>query len=85
MIVTEMRPLNRQKSYYGKAKIIFNGGKTVLQSYNTMVCEIDGNGKFKKLWDGYSATTQKHIINFCKMYGVPCGGKSWWESLPVEK
>lgn len=57
----------------------------MLQSYNTMVCMIDSNGNFKRLWDGYSVTTQKHIVNFCEMYGAPYGGKSWWQSLPVEK
>jgi hypothetical protein len=74
----------RNKSYYGKAKVIqVNENLIQLQSYNTIVCEID-NGKFKRLWSGYSATTMKHINDFLNLYNIDGGGKSWWTQQPVE-
>ena len=58
----ELKPLH-QKSFYGKATVMVYDDKMVLKSYDTLVCEYDG--KFlKKLWNGYSATTQKHINAF---------------------
>lgn len=75
-----------QKSFYGKAKVIEDeNGEIFLQSYNTLVCYIDKNGTIKKLWDGYSATTMKHINNFLDLFNIPGGGKAWWDGLKTEK
>lgn len=79
----ELKPLN-QKSFYGKALVMVYDDKMVLKSYDTLVCEYDG--KFlKKLWNGYSATTQKHINAFilstCDAL-KPLGKKDWL-SLPL--
>lgn len=75
-----------QKSYYGKAKIIEDeNGKIFLQSYNTPVCYINTNGEIVKLWDGYSATTMKHINDFLGLFRKPGGGKKWWDSLKTER
>lgn len=71
----------RGKSFYGKAKVSeFDNGDIELTSYNTIVCRIH-KGKFQKLWNGYSATTMRHINSFLDFYGVEGGGKAWWNNL----
>lgn len=73
-----------QKSYYGKALIKYaDNGDIILQSYDTDVCKIE-NGKFIKLWDGYSLTTMNHIKDFCIAFEIPYGNKKWWCELPCE-
>ena len=77
---------DRAKSFYGKAKVIEKeNGEKVLQSYNTEVCKIGSNGKFVRLWGGYSVTTMRHVNSFLSFFGIPGGGKAWWNSQPVEK
>lgn len=74
----------RQKSYYGKAKVIFaDDGAIMLKSYDTIVAKIE-NGIFVKMWGGYSATTMKHINDFCDMFNINGGGKKWWDNLPCQ-
>jgi len=73
----------RQKSYYGKAKVIEENGKTSLVSYSTKVCEIE-NGRFVRLWGGYSRTTANHINDFRRLYGLPTLSKKEWEALPCD-
>lgn len=73
MIVLDLKPVyENRKSYYGKAKVILESGKVILQSYNTFVCRIDNQGIFEQLWDGYSRTTARHIAEFKKQF---MGGK----------
>ena len=73
---------DRRKSFYGKARIIeTSSGETLLQSYDTIVCKIDEDGNFIKLWYDYSATTMRHINNFIDLYGISGGGKKWWDAL----
>ena len=61
-----------QKDYYGKAKVIENDdGVIQLKSYETIVCEYNTNTKeFKKLWQGYSNTTARHIKDFIKLFNI---------------
>lgn len=74
---------DRAKSFYNKAKVIErDNGDVELKSYSTIVCRIH-KGNFEKLWDGYSATTMRHINSFLNFYGVPGGGKPWWDKLEV--
>ena len=82
MIVMELRPNGRQKSFYGKAQIIICDNWTALKSYDTFVCRVV-NGKLEKLWDGYSATTMRHINDFLDAMGIQGGGKNWWCNLPI--
>lgn len=56
---------------------------TVLTSYKTDVCMIDNSGKFVKLWDGYSATTIKHVNMFRKIHGLARINKRKWIELNV--
>lgn len=59
----------------------YNDGAT-LQSYYTDVCKIvfdaDGGKTFVPLWNGYSATTMKHINRFRALFGMPALSKREW-------
>ena len=70
MYVMELSPLNStRKSFYGKAKVIIRDNGTIqLQSYKTIVCEIDTHNNFNMLWDGKSNTTTRHINEFKKQF-----------------
>lgn len=79
----ELKPVNGRKSFYGKAEAIeHDNGDIELRSYNTIVARIR-NGRFERLWSGYSATTMNHINSFVKTFGISGGGKAWWDSLEV--
>lgn len=56
--------------FNGRAAIIPTKNGYILKSYYTNVCEIR-NGKFIKLWEGYSNTTLKHINAFCSYLKIP--------------
>lgn len=72
-----------RKSFYGKARVKeLDNGDVELISYNTIVCRIH-NGVFQRLWDGYSATTMRHINAFIDLYGIEGGGKAWWMKLEI--
>lgn len=75
-----------RKSFYGKAKVEENGTVFVLYSYDTPVCAYDSAKEvFTRLWNGYSATTMRHINSFLYHYGLPGGDKKWWNNLEVDK
>jgi hypothetical protein len=79
----ELQPNDNRKSFYNKAKVIEkDNGDIELQSYNTIVARIH-NGRFERLWSGYSATTMRHINAFVDAFGINGGGKAWWTSLEV--
>lgn len=65
----ELSSYDIQKSFYKKAYIHINNDEynnyiIILYSYNTPILSIE-NGVFKRLWDGWSATTGRHIKAFC--------------------
>lgn len=81
----ELTPFYGQKSYYGKASVCeVNTGNKYLRSYKTIVAMIDKDGIFHKLWDGYSATTAKHIHTFRILYCLDGICKKEWDCLPAE-
>ena len=83
MKIYELQPNDNRKSFYGKAKIICkDNGEIYLKSYDTEVCKIS-NGVFVRLWDGYSATTMRHVNAFIDYFCIPGGGKAWWTAQPV--
>ena len=77
-------PATLQKDYYGKAIVIENTEteEVYLQSYNTIVCKIDYDGNFTRLWGGYSHTTMKHVNDFRLRYDLEKLSKKEWCSLP---
>ena len=62
----ELMPNDGRKSFYGKAIVeIDNEGSETLYSYGTPILTKRTNGKIVKHWDGWSATTGRHIKAFC--------------------
>lgn len=80
----DLSPVRGQKSFYGKAKVIETWDATILKSYDTIVCSFDREG-FHRHWDGYSATTMKHINAFLDVLNLDGGGKKWWTEKAVER
>lgn len=72
-----------QKSYYGKAHYYEYCGTSFLRSYDTTVCRII-DGKFERLWNGYSKTTLAHVNDFRKLYNLPALNKKEWLAIPCE-
>ena len=80
----ELTPTDGRKSFYGKAVVIVeDNGETVLQSYDTFVCKITKSGEFVRLWSGYSTTTMRHVNSFLQRFGIPGGGKAWWNNQTI--
>lgn len=81
----ELKPIDGRKSFYGKAKVVRElSGAYTLKSYDTAVAYIDSEGRFHRLWGGYSTTTMRHVNAFLNAFGIDGGGKSWWDALPVD-
>ena len=78
--IYELSPNDRRKSFYGKAHIlILDNGAEALMSYETIVAVKTPDGVIHRTWNGWSATTGRHLSAF----GV-CG-KAAWDKMPVEK
>lgn len=80
----ELKPTDNRKSFYGKAYIVREGDNIELVSYSTTVARINGKGQFERLWGGYSATTMRHVNAFLDTFGIPGGGKAWWDAQEVK-
>lgn len=62
----ELMPNDGRKSFYGKAIVeIDNEGSETLYSYGTPILTKRTNGEMVKHWNGWSATTGRHIKAFC--------------------
>ena len=62
----ELKPTDGRKSFYGKAVVMVeNNGTETLYSYNTPIIKRLVSGELVKLWDGWTATTGRHIKAFC--------------------
>ena len=84
MIELEELVPSGQKSFGGKAIIVKDPDRgAILFSYKTPVAQYDGY-RFIRLWDGYSATTMRHINDFRKLYGLDSITKSQWCAMTVE-
>ena len=77
-MIRELQCRDGRKSFYKKAFIIERNDGIYLKSYDTLVCRIT-HGVFQLLWDGYSATTMRHINSFLMEFDIAGGGKAWWE------
>jgi hypothetical protein len=58
---------DRAKSFYNKAMLIKEGDVLKLQSYQTIVAQIENNKP--KVFGSYSLTTMRHIKEFLKQNG----------------
>jgi hypothetical protein len=62
----ELIPTDSRKSFYKKAIVNVDGnGTETLLSYGTPIVSRSQDGTLTKLWNGYSVTTQRHIVAFC--------------------
>ena len=68
----ELLPIyDSRKIFYGKAKIIVSDeGTTFLKSYDTFVALIEPDGTYKKIWDGNTQTTNRHIKEFKRQFNI---------------
>ena len=66
MTVYELTPTDGRKSFYGKAKVMIDeAGNETLYSYDTPIIKRTAAGELVKLWEGWTATTGRHINAFC--------------------
>lgn len=79
-----LNPIDGRKSFYGKARVTIEGNTITLISYTTKVMRIE-DGKIIRMWNGYSATTQRHVNSFLAMFADGQKGKAFWDSLPIER
>lgn len=78
----ELSPVDGRRSFYGKARVIKNGDTLYCMSYHTLVASFNVvTGRFVRHWNGYSATTMRHVNAFVRFLGYDYGGKAWWYSL----
>lgn len=62
----ELIPTDGRKSFYGKAVVIVeDNGTETLYSYDTPIIKRLVSGELVKLWNGWTATTGRHIQAFC--------------------
>lgn len=62
----ELKPTDGRKSFYGKAVVVVeDNGTETLFSYGTPILKRLVSGELVKLWDGWTATTGRHIKAFC--------------------
>ena len=73
-----------RKSFYGKAQVIEIDGKTYLRSYDTVVCGIV-DGRFRRFWDGWSATTGRHVNEFSRQFRGKPVNKAEWDEIEVSR
>ena len=91
--MTELKPKDGRKSFYGKALVKWDLDGHTLYSYGTPIIHLQlKTGKIIRYWDGYSVTTMRHINSFMDEYftyrlrpGVIVGGKAWWDRVPLNK
>lgn len=90
----DLSPLHtNQKSFYGKARVyVFeNGGDNyhTLLSYGTAVVSVyvgpDNIPNIKRLWDGYSATTMRHVNELLMQEDFPKLSARAWRAMEVGK
>lgn len=74
----ELKPIDGSKSFYRKAHVYrATDGTETLYSYNTAVLRRDPSGRLVRLWNGWSATTGRHVRAFCGL------DKRGYLSLPL--
>lgn len=83
--VRELSPVfDSRKSFYGKAIVVLDADRnTHLFSYGVEICRFV-NGKFEKVWNGYSATTMRHINEFRRQLAKEKLTKKQWENFKNE-
>lgn len=66
MKLYELTPTDNHKSFYCKAIVeISDDGTETLYSYKTKIISRDSKGNLTRFYDGWTATTGRHIKAFC--------------------
>lgn len=90
----DLMPLHtNQKSFYGKARVyaVEDGRDNyyTLRSYATAVVSVyvgpDDIPYIKRLWDGYSATTMRHVNEFLIQEGFTKLSARAWRAMEIGK
>ena len=68
MKILDLKPLNGQKNFGGKAQIIMNGNTIQLRSFETIVAEYNTKEEIVNVFDWFSMTTAKHINSFLELF-----------------
>ena len=88
----ELKPIHtNQKSFYRKAMVTVSYNDDcmyiVLQSYDTNVAMIKiskgGMPYVRRLWDGYSTTTMRHVNELLMQEGFPKLPARAWRAMVV--
>lgn len=74
----ELRPTDGRKSFYHKALVEVANGAETLYSYGTKIITRAQDGSLERHWDGWSATTGRHIAAFCGL------NKKQFEAMEVK-
>lgn len=75
----ELSPIDRRKSFYGKAYVLEQDGAEVLYSYNTKILTRKQDGTMIRNWDDWSLTTGRHVKAFCGL------DKAGFLAVPLSK
>lgn len=90
----ELKPFHtKQKSFYGKARVTVSYNDDdiylVLDSYDTQVVMVriakGGRPSVRRLWDGYSATTLRHVNELLMQEGFPKLSARAWRAMEAGK
>ena len=66
---TELMPTSSRKSFYGRAFVLEGKDSTRwLQSYNTIMCSVDRDGRVRRHSDYRSNTTDCHVKAFLETF-----------------
>ena len=81
---TELMPTPSRKSFYGKAPVLEGkDGTHWLQSYDTIMCSVDRDGRVRRHSDYRSNTTDRHVKAFLETF-APDMEPSEFRKLEVE-
>ena len=84
---TELKPAGpgSRKSFYRKAFVLDDlNGTRYLKSFGTIVCSADAGGRVRKYAEIESATTNRHLKSFLRLY-APGTGADDVRAMAVEK
>ena len=81
---TELTPTSSRKSFYGRAFVLEGmDGTHWLQSYDTIMCSVDRDGRVRRHSDYRSNTTDCHVKAFLETF-APDMEPSEFRKLEVE-
>ena len=74
--IYDLKPITKQRSFYGKAQVMIETDHEYLMSYETPII-FKSDDKLYRIWKKWTATTGKHIKAYCGL------NKKEFEELPT--